>query len=198
MNNRKKWIFITIVTILLMVMIIFLVGRSFGFFRYIKKGETINILTINGIEVDIINQEVDTLNLENTYPISDSEGLALAPFEFTMTNTASRSLTYSIKVETDTEKLAACTIEDGSSCPELSTNHIKYAYKKNDGTYTEPRNLGADSNVIASGIIDGNDTVTSSIIIWIDSEAGNEIQGHYFFGRLIIMGAQSTSSNYDE
>ena len=197
MKRKKKLLFIILIVVL-MCSIVFLIGRSFGFFKYIKKGETVNVITINGIETEILNPENDALNLENAYPMTDREGLALTPFEFRMTNTSNRSLSYSIQIEMDDEKLDACTLEDGTKCPELSPTYLKYVYKKNDGTYTEPRNLASNSNIIASGVITEKETITSSIILWIDEKAGNEIMNHYFYGKIVITGALNTSSNYQE
>ncbi len=197
MKRKKKLLFIILIVFLICI-IIFFIGRSFGFFKYIKKGETVNIIAINGIATEILNPENDALNLENVYPMTDSEGLALIPFEFQMTNTSSRSLSYSIQIEIDDEKLDACTLEDGTKCPELSPTYLKYVYKKNDETYTEPRNLASDGNIIASGVIAGKETITSSIILWIDENAGNEIMNHYFYGKIVITGELNTSSNYQE
>lgn len=191
MSQRKKTVLLLIIVIILMLIIVFLVGNSFGFFRYIKKGETVNIITINGIETKILNAEKEALFLENSYPISDSEALNLTPFEFQMTNTSTRSLSYLIRIDLDDEKMKDCVLEDNTQCPELSTNYIKYAYKKNDGTYTEPRNLGEDNNTITTGIISGKESIISSIILWIDQEAGNEIMNHYFYGKVIVTGEQA-------
>jgi len=190
MKQKKKTILLVVITIILMLLIVFVVGRSFGFFKYNKEGEKINLITINGIEVEIIDPENDSLNLENAYPVDDNEAMSYEPFVFTMTNTSSRALSYSIVVENDEEKQAECVIDDHLICPELSTDYIKYSYKKNDGTYTEPRNLGSDNNIIASDTITGGETITSSIILWIDSEAGNEIMNHYFYGKIVITGEE--------
>lgn len=190
MKNKKKTILLVISVILLMILIIFLVGRSFGFFQYIKKGENINLITISGIETKILSTDDNVLNLENAYPISDSDGLSLTPFIFSMTNTSSRNLSYTMKIEMDTDKLNDCTLEDGSSCQSLSTKAIKYSYKKDDGTYSTPKNLGDSNDIITSGVISSKETITSSIIVWIDSEAGNEYMNQYFFGKLIITGEE--------
>ena len=114
-------------------------GNSLGFFRYIKEGEKVNIITIRGIEIALINEEVSNkaLNLEGAYPVYDEEGMTNEPFSFSMTNTSSRDLSYSLKIVVDEDKMNSCVLEDGSKCPELDTKYIKYAYKKNDGTYSD-------------------------------------------------------------
>ncbi len=198
MKNKKKTILLVISVILLMILIIFLVGRSFGFFQYIKKGENINLITISGIETKILSTDDNVLNLENAYPISDSDGLSLTPFVFSMTNTSSRNLSYTMKIEMDTDKLNNCTLEDGSSCQALSTKAIKYSYKKDDGTYSTPKNLGDSNDIITGGVISSKETITSSIILWIDSEAGNEYMNQYFFGKLMITGEEYITRNFKE
>ena len=87
MNRKTKIIIITVSIIILATILLLVVGNSFGFFKYLKKGDIVNVITIKGIDVKILNNEDDALNLENAYPIIDSEGMLSTPFEFTMTNT---------------------------------------------------------------------------------------------------------------
>lgn len=189
MKNKKIYFVVGIIVVSLLA-IALLAGASYSFFQYIKQGEVINVITINGIEVEILNEEENNLSLEKTYPISDSEALNSSPFEFTITNSSSHDISYAIEIQSDTDKLANCTLSDGSSCPELSTDYIKYVYRKNDGTYSEPKTLSSDDGIITSDIITGGEVVKMSVIIWIDSEAGNEIMDHYFYGKLVITGEQ--------
>lgn len=192
MSKKKKNILWIVITVVLMLMIVFLIGRSFGFFKYRKEGEEVNYITIKGIELEIVDPETDSLNLENAYPVDDSEGLSYTPFVFNMKNTSSKPISYSILVENDENKQASCVVDGNLICPKLSTDYIKYSYKKNDGTYTKPQNLGQNNNIITTDTIEGNNTITSSIILWIDSEAGNEIMNHYFYGKLIVTGEAET------
>ena len=110
-----------------------------------------------------------------------------------MTNNSSKNLSYTMKIEIDYDKLNDCTLSDGSSCSSISTDYIKFVYKKNDGSYTAPANLASSDNIITSDVIYSKDTVTSSIILWIDSSAGNEIMNKYFYGKLIITGEEYVS-----
>jgi len=184
----KKKISLVIGITIIMLIGIFLLGKSLSLFSYTKEGETVNTITINGIVVKILNKELNSLNLENTYPVSDSEALSKKPFEFEMTNTSNGSITYNIFIQPDEEKLASCTLNDKKACPVLDTSYIKYSYKKNDGTYSEPRFLSDNNNLIDSGTILGEEIIKSSVILWIDSEAGNEIMNHYFYGKIVITG----------
>lgn len=187
---NKKTIILIVVTILIILVSIFFVGGSFGLFKYLKKGDVVNVITINGIKVEIVSCDNDCLNLKDAYPISDEEGLTSTPFVFKILNNTSNNINYSIKIIPDSEKINECYLDDGTNCPELTTNYIKYAYKKNDGTYSEPKLLSDDNNTLTTDIILANSNVTSSVIIWIDENSSNEIMNHYFFGKLIIEGSK--------
>ena len=195
-NALAKNIALIFGVLVLMVAIVFLVGRSFGFFNYAKKGQVLNVVTINGIEVNVLNNSNNALNLENMYPMYDSEGMELDSFDFSIKNTAGKSLDYTLKVVNDTDKQSECVLDDGldSPCPELSTDYIRYSYKVNNGEWSTPANLGNNSDIIFSDAITGKETVNVSIKIWIDQNAGNSIQNHYFFGKLIIEGTKSLAN----
>lgn len=186
MKNKKR-ILLILSGFIIIVIIAFVINDSFSIFNYAKEGSENIIISTGGIEAEIISEE-SALNLENLYPVSDSEGLTGVPFIFSMTNTSSKSLNYTIRIESNTEKLAECKLDDGTSCSELSTNYIKFSYKKNDGKYSEPAILGKNDNIIASGTISGKEKITSSIILWIDSSATNEIMNQYFYGKVIVTG----------
>ena len=201
-NIIPKNIILVITVILLMLLIIFIVGRSYGFFTYVKKGEVVNVITINGISVNITNDD-NALNLQEAEPLYDADGMQLKAFTFTMTNTSSRPLDYSIKVLNDSEKQNACLINEGTqnetTCPVLATTNIRYSYKLNNDNYSNPSNLGLDNNTIATGTIKKNQTLTYSVKMWIKSDATNDIQGNYFFGKLVIEGTEGiVTCDYDE
>lgn len=186
MKNKKKWIELGIVIILAAV-ILFIIGRSFGFFKYAKEGNIINTIKINGIEVNILSKNSDILTFENAYPISDEDGLALTPFQFEVVNTTSRALTYQIKVVPDTEKLAECTLEDQSPCQSFTTDNIKFAYKEEqDEDYTKPAVL--NNGIVTTVQIPANGTLTHSILLWIKDTAGNTIEGKIFYGKIVLEG----------
>ena len=193
---NSKTVIIVIVTLILMGLIIFFVGRSYGFFQYVKKGETTNVVSIKGIRINVIEDD-NALNLENAEPLYDKDSMELKAFKFSMTNTSSRPIEYTIRVANDTEKQQACLINEGEeneeTCPVLTTDNIRFSYKLNDSNWSEPINLGGTNNdTITTYTINGGETLTYSVKIWIKSDATNEIMNHYFYGQLLIQGAEAT------
>lgn len=198
-KNNIKTIIIVIAVLILMGLIIFFVGRSYGFFQYVKKGETTNVVSIKGIRINVIEDD-NALNLENAEPLYDKDGMELKAFTFSITNTSSRALTYTLKVANDTDKQNTCLINEGTeeetTCPVLSIDNIRFSYKLNDENWSEPANLGDNNNAIHTYTINGKETLTYSIKIWIKSDATNAIMNHYFFGQLLIQGAEAAQEMY--
>ena len=117
----------------------------------------------------------------------DFEGMENQPIEFTVTSHSNKTLNYTLKIENDIEKQNNCVIEGTNDpCPPLSTNYIKASYKIGDNDWSEPINLGSNSNIVLTDTISKNNDKDISIKIWIDSTAPNEIQGTYFYGKLIL------------
>lgn len=186
--KKKVIILVSLIVVVVLALTLFIFKDSFGFFKYLKKGDVVNIITVSGIDVDIISPEDDALNLVNSYPIYDYEASDITPFVFDMTT--NKNINYVLTIENDTEKQSECKLDNNEPCPLLSTDYIKFSYKKNDGTYSEPALLSSTDGVIDSGIIN-NETIRSSIRLWIDSDAGNEIMNHYFYGKIIITGTKN-------
>ena len=196
-----KNISLIIVVLMLMALIVFMVGKAFGFFNYAKEGSVVNTVTIKGLSINVNNETDEALNITNAYPVYDSEGMENDPFIFTITNNSSHDIEYNLKIENDSEKLAEC-VQTNGTCPELSTNYIKYSYKLNNGSWSSPSSLGNNENIVFSDAVLGNESVTVSIKLWIDSAAGNEIQGTYFFGKLVLEGTKTNGNtvkvNFDD
>ena len=83
-KKHKNLINISIVLgiILIVPLIVFFVGTSFGLFEYAKEGQTRSVVKIGGIRVTILNDSENNLDLINGYPMPDSEGLLRNPIEF--------------------------------------------------------------------------------------------------------------------
>lgn len=191
-HNKLRMTALVFIVLILMGSIFFLVGKSFGFFQYMKKGDVINVVTISGIDIEIDNTTDNALNLTNAYPVYDSEGLNTDPFVFTIVNSTKKNLDYTLKLVNDEDKQALCFMdsEETIPCTLLPYQYIKYSYSLNDGAYSEPANLSEDGNIY-SDIISSGGRTKIAIKLWIDSAAPNSIQGNTFFGKLVITGEKS-------
>ena len=169
---------------------IYCLGTSFGLFKYEKHGDTRSVVSVSGLKVTVLDNTEDNLDLLNAYPMPDSEGLLRSPIVFNIENTGtSKSIDFTLKLVNDTEAQNNCHVEGTNDpCTVLSANYIRYAYKINNGSYSTPANLGESNNIIFSDTVQGKEVKKVSLVIWIDKEAGNEIQGSYFMGNLMLTG----------
>ena len=175
--------------VILAMIIVFFVGKSFSFFSYRKEGSVTNIVTFRGLEVNVLASGANSLNLTSAYPVYDSQGLSGTPFEFTVKNATTDSINYTLSIENDTEKQQACTVND-TTCPALEASYIRYAYSIDDGSYSTPANLGSNNQIVFTDQITSNETNKISILLWIDQDAPNSVQGKYFFGKIVLTGAK--------
>ena len=103
-NQVVRNIGLVVLVLALMALIVFLVGKAFGFFQYAKKGDVVNVISIKGLEVEVLNSEDDALNLAGAYPMYDEQGLENTAFEFNIINTSSKAFDISLLVENDATK----------------------------------------------------------------------------------------------
>ena len=166
-HSKLKLALLITSVLVLMMLIVFLVGRSFGFFQYAKKGDVVNIISIKGLVVSVDNTTDNALNLTNVYPEYDADGLKHDPFIFTITNATGNPVDYTLKLLNDTEKQELCFVdtEETINCTQLPYQYIRYAYSINDGEYSEPVNLTSDGIIYSETILGGASTKIS-IKLW--------------------------------
>ena len=95
MSNNKK--------IILIILSIFIVlGLFLGVYYayYIKSinQEESNIVKTKCLNFSLTNEKND-INLDEQYPIPDSEGRKLTPYQFTITNTCEQFISYNVNLE---------------------------------------------------------------------------------------------------
>ena len=98
-----------------------------------ESGES--IVSVGCFEISY-QEESNTINLENTYPMSDEKGLNLTPYTFTITNTCTTGASYEVTLNT-------------LNTNTMNTSWLKYAlYKEGTPKPTTGINLGTITNKI--------------------------------------------------
>ncbi len=159
MKNKK----ILISSILVLILILAVVGYSYSKWSVTKEQTNVNVLNVGCLETTFTEKNV--ISLEDTYPISDAEGMNLTPVEYTITNKCN-----------DTKKLQL-NLEILQSINPLTASQVKYSF--NGQTPALINSLTSStktlSNATASYLI-GNDTLetgatkTYSLRLWIDEK----------------------------
>ena len=150
----------------------------------------------NIVEVGCFSVEFEELSssveLHNTYPVSDQKGLLLTPYTFKITNTCTNDAAYNVTLNTLTTNT-------------MQKNWLKYAiYKSTESKPATGTNLGTVSNfnivteelqitnldesiIIASGNLKQNESETYNFYLWMDEATGNEAMNTKFEGSINII-----------
>ena len=152
------------------------------------------VVTLTGqeqiVEVGCFNIEFiensNSIALNNTYPMSDERGMSGEAYSFTITNKCTVDSAYQVTLNTLTtntmgDEKVKYVIYEGNSKP--STGSLVTSAPINaDKANITVANL-KESYIIASGELKGaeeengnGESVTYNVYLWIDENAGNEVE----------------------
>lgn len=162
--NKEQSIILSMV---LLVLIVVVVGISYAYWQ-ISRTQPNNNINVAGtscfeIETDIGTQdELNAIKLLKTYPISDSDGMNLDPFTFTITNTCGNYIEYQINLETinttTLNKSYLKVVLDGET-PALLTSY--------ESVETTINGAVSSNKLLTDGLREGQ-SKTYNLRIWID------------------------------
>ena len=170
MKNKK----IIILIILILISILTLIGSSYALLTKSFKSEKLS-MQVGTLKVDFT--EGNAITLDNTKPMSDSDGLNTTPYTFTITNSGTIDSYYTISNEEDTNNT-------------LDTTYLKYKLVSNDGYDSGIKSL-KDIGTGTYRIVDErallkSKSVTYKLYLWIASDAGNDIQNKIYKSKIIV------------
>ena len=177
-NNTKSKIMLII---LLIALIIIIIALSYAAFSYSKTGSE-NIITLGTLKLTL--NEGNTVSLEDTYPLTDSEGLALSVYDFTLENTGTADVNYVIYLD---------NVEISSPDVKLDDMYLKYSFDKNNtiGTAEYLETLGEDgSRILDQGTLNSREENSYVLRVWPTIEVDGDFGGQVWKGKLRITGDQ--------
>lgn len=153
----KKRIVILVVSLIAITGII--VGVSYAFFSIGGSQEQANTFTSGCLNISLTNEST-AINLTNTYPITDIEGLETTSYDFTIKNTCTTETNYSINLESlnkQTNSLSADYIKVA-----LSSDTVDHVISKlSDNTSVTPEIDGSyESYNLYTGTLKGSESKT--------------------------------------
>ena len=179
MNEKKNKIFLVI---LLVVFIVIIMGLSYAIFSYNKSGSKINTITLGNLELTLTEGEM--INLSDTYPLTDKEGIATTGYDFTLKNTGTASVNYAIYLD---------NVTISSPDVKLDDKYLKYNLTKNSsvGSIAYLSSLGQNgSRVLDRGTLTAGASNEYILKIWPTTEIDGDFGGQVWKGRLRITGDQ--------
>lgn len=169
--------------------VIAMVGSSYAIFSSTSQADEYNVLKVGKLEVSYVDTGDgygDVLSLNGAYPTSDSNGAKIEPYRFSIINTGSIATNFKIKILTD-ESIVS---EDGCQNNLLDFKYIKYKFDNNDPALLSTME-GNDYVIYEADNLLPNSSEIHEVRVWIDENAGNEILGKHFHGKIVVESIQS-------
>lgn len=189
MNNKKKKIAIVSLIALCLVLLAF---GTFAWWTTTKKQTNRNLVGSACLGITFSNETGD-INLENIWPTTDSEGAALTPYTFRITNNCDSAVTYEIALE---------SIEDDNTANPsyLNYNYIKikldngrpaiYGNMESLTNDTDEDYTIRDTKQIGINSLSGHQSADHELRIWIDENTPIEEINKIFISKIKIIGGQ--------
>src|SRR5574344_1776727 len=156
--QNKKLKYGIIIGVVLIVSLV--IGLSYAYIQITKTQSTSNLVKTKCFDVSF--SEGASIDLESTYPLTDSEGMSLTPYTFTITNTCDMESSYNVNMETlNTSTLATAHLKVGvnSKTPAMLSSFT---------SATTTLSSATQSNTITSGTLTKGQSVTYNIRLWMD------------------------------
>ena len=158
MSKNKK--FILIILSVFIVLSLFL-GISYAYYIKSHSQENSNIVKTKCLNFSLTNEKND-INLDEQYPIQDTEGRKLTPYQFTVTNTCEQFISYNVNLES----LEATTM-DSSAVKVMINNEAPVNLGTLDSTSVSIDG-SKDSKILATGSLGSGDSVDYTLRLWMD------------------------------
>ena len=160
-----------------------------------------NIVEVGCFNIEFI-ENTSSIALSNSYPVSDEKGMSGEAYSFTITNKCTVDSAYQVTLNTlnantmGDDKVKYVIYKDGESKPSTGSlvNSAPINTDKANITVTDLK----ESYIIASGELKGaseengtGESHTYNVYLWIDENAGNEVENTRFEASINIVNAST-------
>ena len=183
MKNKK----ILLIALGILLSLSFLVGVSYAYYMVTASQTNKNRLASSCISISLTNEKND-ITLNNAYPITDSEGKKLTPYQFTITNTCDIFISYNVNLE----------MLEGT---DLSTDYIKTMINSEapavlsilDSASTTI-DKSTESRTLAQGSLGSGDSVDYALRLWMDENTplNENTQDKSLISKIVVVAQPST------
>ena len=175
----KRQLLITLFSILGVTIIS--LGSAYAVFTSISRSAEYNVIKVGTLNIDF-GDSTSTINLNGNYPMTDEEGLQLAPYKFTITNTGTLTADYEVFIQDDTNMIS----EDNCEGNQLNKDYIRY--QLDNGTPANLSSIAGSNYRIARGTLAPEESVTYTLYVWIREGVGNDVLNKHYHGKIVVNG----------
>lgn len=189
----RKGYKITLGVLTIMILVTITIGTSYSYYSVSDVQETPNTLTSTCFNITY-EEGTSSINLTNSYPMSEEKALGLTPYTFTITNTCdagNQTVNYVVTLNTLTESPATLTsslnYKLNKTAPTAivgTTGTLSTPYALNPNVKTEE---GIDTSYsLEVGTLAPKESKTFNLYLWINENADNTIMGQNFEGKVLV------------
>ena len=182
--KNKKFILLSIGILLGMSA---LVGISYAYYIKSHNQEESNVVKTKCLNFSLTNEKND-INLDKQYPIQDTEGRKLTPYQFTITNTCEQFISYNVNLES----LEATTMDSGA-VKVMINNEAPVNLSTLESTSVSI-DTSKDSKILATGSLGSNDSVDYTLRLWMDygTTADTSSMNKVFESKIVVTATVGT------
>lgn len=161
------------------------IGSTFAMFTVSSKSAEYNVVKSGTLNISFDADSSSTIGLDGALPMSDSDGLAQTGNTFTIKNTGSLPVNYTVSLQDDTDMIT----QDKCSDKQLDKGFIKYNI---DGTDVKLLSNAVNTNIM-SGNLKAGESKTFTLKLWIKEDATNDALGKHYHGKIVVNGVQENT-----
>ncbi len=168
MQKNNKKIYLTIIGILLLICLT--VAVSYAVWRIFLVQNNSSKLATSCFKVSLTDQ--DAINLVDTIPITDSDGAALTPYTFTITNACDSYANYQVNLEL----LNTTTMTNMSAIKVMFDDETPFLLTTKETTEKTLTNAST-AYKLKTSYLDKKATATHKLRLWIDEAVDMNTEG---------------------
>ena len=172
--KNKKAIIISIITIAL------LIGGSFAYWMLNLSQTTTNNIATSCFNISL--SENNAINLQNAFPMRDSEGASLTPYEFTITNNCSTYAYYEVNLE------VLNTTNLNSQYIKIMLDDENPSLLSNKTITTTTLSNASSSHRLKTAYLHASESKTYNLRLWLDENVtlSDNVTEKEFYGKITI------------
>ena len=168
------------------------VGVSYAYYLVTVKQSNSNVVKSSCLSLEITN-EVNVIRLEKQIPIMNSEGKDLTPYTFTITNTCSSFISYSLNLE----ELEGSTL--ASKYIMTMVNDKSYVNMASLSSTDKYYDSSVEARVLVTGSLGAKASVDYSLRLWMDENTPltSEAMNKSFRSKVVVVATPTKTVDFD-
>ncbi len=158
---------------------------SYAAFTYNRLGTRKNQIATGTLLLTLDDEASNGISINPAIPVSDGVGSTEQPYTFTLENTGSLTADYQLFLVEDTQAYE----DDDCIDNKMDWKALRYSFEK-DSEDPTTNSLSDSPYMLDHGSLKSGATYSYTLHVWINQDAGNEVMGTHFHGKIQVKAVQ--------